>query len=356
MIDFLALLIASDIQLNLLKNKTVLYKINNKTFTLIDSLEIIPSKDSFTHEDNKLGKGKGAWEWHIGSKKDDSRHEFFGGLNFNVNCFLKRSDLNWLMDELKPEYMLPSQEYRGKNRFVELWRERVAEINRLNEYPFFTFSEHNKRAINDQRLYAKRPGNVGIGDDIYGLMRKLTLPNLTFVSILKLEALDGEILFYFKIFPEYTDERIETPNETQLIREIENSVLISVTEKTQLIKARIGQGIFRTKLLDDCKFCPITGINDSRILIASHIKPWRVSDNHDRLYVKNGLLFTPTYDKLFDNGFITFDLEKRIIISPWISQENRVRLNISNEQNFPLLQTTGREEFLEFHKNSVFKI
>jgi len=225
----------------------------------------------------------------------------------------------------------------------------------LNEYSFFTFSEHDTRDPNDQRLYAKRPGNIGIGDDIYGLIRKLALPNLTFISILKLKAQDGEVLFYFKIFPEYIDERLETPNETQIIREIENSELIPVTEKTQLIKARIGQGIFRTKLLEDCKFCPITGIDDSRILIASHIKPWKVSNNYDRLFVKNGLLFTPTYDKLFDNGFISFNLEKLIIISPWISQENRARLNISNEQEFPLLQTTGREDFLEFHRISIFK-
>ena len=48
----------------------------------------------------------------------------------------------------------------------------------------------------------------------------------------------------------------------------------------------------------------MSGITSTWILIASHIKPWRVSNNNERLDVYNGLLLLPNLDKLFDKGYI----------------------------------------------------
>ncbi len=331
------------------------FNINGKTYRLINSLERIPSKDSFTHRDNKIGAGAGAWEWHVGSKNDESLYTFFGGHSFNARCFLRKSDLLWLMNELQDEYQTPSHLYRERARFREIWTERIHEINFLPEFNFFQFREHDTRDPNDRRLYAKRPGLDEEGDNIYGIIRKLALPFVTFVSILKLQAADGEVLFYFKIFPEYVDERIQSPAETEIIQSISDAPEIDETEKIQLIKARVGQGIFRSKLLEECCFCPITGVDDSRFLIASHIKPWRSSTNRERLFEKNGILFTPTYDKLFDNGFISFTNGKRLIISPWISNENKDRLNLREGTEYPLLPLQGREAFLEYHRVTILK-
>ncbi len=50
---------------------------------------------------------------------------------------------------------------------------------------------------------------------------------------------------------------------------------ISNTEKEMIIKSRIGQGIFRDRIIQKYEHCIITGINDNRLLLASHIKPWR---------------------------------------------------------------------------------
>lgn len=41
--------------------------------------------------------------------------------------------------------------------------------------------------------------------------------------------------------------------------------------------------------------------------MASHIKPWRDCDNHERLSGANGLLLSPHVDKLFDRHWISFD-------------------------------------------------
>ncbi len=131
-------------------------------------------------------------------------------------------------------------------------------------------------------------------------------------------------------------------------------------EKTETVvnqKVRIGQSYFRKKLLSEMKSCPITGIDDKRLLIASHIKPWVHSSNEERVNTKNGILLSPLFDKLFDKsiGLITFTLDKKILISSKISQENIVRLNISNNQDLDHFDIAGREEFLEYHRKIIFQ-
>jgi putative restriction endonuclease len=122
-------------------------------------------------------------------------------------------------------------------------------------------------------------------------------------------------------------------------------------------KVRIGQSYFRAKLLSEMKSCPITEIDDKRLLIASHIKPWVHSNNEERVNTKNGILLSPLFDKLFDKGIglITFTLEKKILISNKLSQENIARLNIFNNQTLKNFDINGREEFLEYHRKFIFQ-
>ena len=124
-------------------------------------------------------------------------------------------------------------------------------------------------------------------------------------------------------------------------------------EKVVEQKVRIGQSYFRAKLLSEMKSCPITEIDDKRLLIASHIKPWIHSNNDERINTKNGLLLSPLFDK--GTGLITFTSEKRILISNRISKENVAKLNISNNQKIENLDINGREEFLEYHRKFIFQ-
>lgn len=66
------------------------------------------------------------------------------------------------------------------------------------------------------------------------------------------------------------------------------------TEKNALIKARRGQGLFRQNVARIERFCRVTHVDRPKHLIASHIKPWRESNNRERLFEGNGLLLTPT--------------------------------------------------------------
>jgi hypothetical protein len=143
--------------------------------------------------------------------------------------------------------------------------------------------------------------------------------------------------------------------EMDLINQLQNATNYSQTEKNQIIKARIGQGYFRRNLIEDCAFCPITLIDDIRLLTASHIKPWRDSNNEERLNAKNGLLFTPTYDKLFDKGYITFRNDKSMIISSLVTESNILKLGISTNMEIEYLPIDGRETYLEYHRNEIFQ-
>ena len=125
------------------------------------------------------------------------------------------------------------------------------------------------------------------------------------------------------------------------------------TEIETLIKARLGQGSFRRKLLKLYPSCPLTGLDIEPLLIASHIKPWSVCNNKERLCRFNGLMLAPNIDRLFDNGLITFDTDGTIKISPTIDSENQKRLGISPDMKLKIRPES--EKYFEYHRNHVFQ-
>ena len=137
-------------------------------------------------------------------------------------------------------------------------------------------------------------------------------------------------------------------------KKISENVNISTTERESIVKARIGQGKFREQLLAKYGSCIISGIDISKALVASHIKPWAVSTNEERVSVNNGLLLSATYDRLYDSGLITFVNEGKLIISRFVSEENRNKLQIKNGQVYKLQSNMQMKNFLEYHNDVVF--
>jgi len=127
------------------------------------------------------------------------------------------------------------------------------------------------------------------------------------------------------------------------------------TEKQALIKARRGQGLFRQKVAHLERFCRVTRVDRPEHLIASHIKPWRESDNRERLFEGNGLLLTPTIDHLFDRGFISFENNGELLISPVAHEDSMRKMGIITDH---VVNVGGfaepQREFLEFHRTNVF--
>ena len=140
-----------------------------------------------------------------------------------------------------------------------------------------------------------------------------------------------------KQFRYYSHSETSALNESLDAEKRIDTTAPSITERTALVLSRIGQGVFRQSLMEKYQGkCIISGIDHPRLLVASHIKPWAVSTNEERLSADNGLLLSATYDRLFDNGLITFDQNGRIFLSALIGKENLNRLHLAPGMQFPI--------------------
>lgn len=126
-------------------------------------------------------------------------------------------------------------------------------------------------------------------------------------------------------------------------------------EKLQLIKTRIGQSKYRAGLLE--KFnntCVITGINITKLLVASHIKPWSVCNDIEKIDIDNGLLLSANMDKLFDSGMITFQKDGSLKISSCISDCDRAILGLNNNTKIELNDKSKIWQYMEYHREFLF--
>lgn len=143
---------------------------------------------------------------------------------------------------------------------------------------------------------------------------------------------------------------LEIENE---VAEIKGSKEISITEKQNLTLSRVGQGKFRKELVEYWSGCSITRLDKVNLLIASHIKPWRKSNNFERLDVFNGLLLLPNYDRLFDKGYINFDEKGKIRISKYLGEDDQVIFNINPEVKLVNIDKR-HQEYLQYHAENCF--
>lgn len=84
---------------------------------------------------------------------------------------------------------------------------------------------------------------------------------------------------------------------------------------------RVGQSLFRDAVLTAYNArCCITGLAVPRLLVASHIVPWR-EDPGQRLNPANGLCLSALHDRAFDIGLITIRADWTIAVSPTIEPD-----------------------------------
>ncbi|WP_316201284.1 MULTISPECIES: HNH endonuclease [unclassified Bradyrhizobium] len=137
------------------------------------------------------------------------------------------------------------------------------------------------------------------------------------------------------------------------LQEFERRVadLPRTTEAERLVVQRIGQNVFRDRLMDYWQGrCPLTGISDAPLLRASHIVPWSACDSDaERLDVHNGLLLSALWDAAFDRALVTFDDEGRPEFSSDLSEKGRGELRWSA----PIPLTDGHRRRLVHHRKRV---
>jgi hypothetical protein len=142
--------------------------------------------------------------------------------------------------------------------------------------------------------------------------------------------------------------------EGKLEKQVVENAAIPETERLAIIRARTGQGLFKERVSRIESKCRITGVQNPVHLRASHSKPWRDSNNEERLNGENGLLLTPTIDHLFDRGFIGFEDSGRLIISPIAHRPSLQLMGIDATKTVNVGGfTSGQKKFLDFHRNAV---
>jgi hypothetical protein len=143
--------------------------------------------------------------------------------------------------------------------------------------------------------------------------------------------------------------------EHKLELDIVGDTSVRETERLAIVRARIGQGLFKERVSMIETKCRITGVENPVHLVASHCKPWRDSSNQERLDGENGLLLTPSIDHLFDRGFIGFENNGKLIISPVADRPSLERMGVETQQSVNVGSfSSGQKQFLDFHRNSVF--
>ncbi|HUQ95172.1 MAG TPA: HNH endonuclease signature motif containing protein, partial [Bryobacteraceae bacterium] len=136
--------------------------------------------------------------------------------------------------------------------------------------------------------------------------------------------------------------------------EVDRDGSISVTEREAIITARRGQGLFKERVMAIERHCRITSVDNPTHLRASHCKPWRDCTNAERLDGQNGLLLTPSIDHLFDRGFIGFQDNGVLIVSPVAHVLSLERMGVPTRAEVNVGSfSSGQKRFLEYHRDAV---
>ncbi len=172
-------------------------------------------------------------------------------------------------------------------------------------------------------------------------------------------ARGGENSLTFQVVTEILDDALE--------QRIRLDLTLEDTVRRGLVDARRGQGAFRRNVERQERACRLTGITNPTLLIASHIKPWRLcATAQERLDGMNGLLLTPDADLLFDRGFISFENDGEVLISPRADRDDLRRLGFENlvMERFgfseaPAVWRTdsfapAQSGYLDYHRSQVF--
>ncbi len=123
---------------------------------------------------------------------------------------------------------------------------------------------------------------------------------------------------------------------------------------------RMGQRFFRAAVLSAYnEQCCITGLTIPKLLIASHIVPWR-HDIANRTNPQNGLLLSALHDRAFDAGLLTIndDMTVRVSRESIVAAGEFFSTAIGHYDGRPISlpeKFAPDQEFLAYHRERIFQ-
>ena len=227
----------------------------------------------------------------------------------------------------------------GKKNMLHLWKKRLKEAESLTD--MIEFEVRDQKQIKGPRGYVNSIRKRAVG---YDLIRKMALPFVSYISVMKVVNEAGDTFFYWRPFADFAQM-------ASLQYAAQN---YGKAKQADNPKKRKSQVKYREELYNEFKHCPFTHIDEFKLLIASHIKPHAVSTQKEQADPDNGLMLSPLYDKLFDRGFISFTENGELLISDWLSPQNRKRISFEYSPQ-DLFLNDNRKKYLEYHRENVFK-
>ncbi len=169
-----------------------------------------------------------------------------------------------------------------------------------------------------------------------------------------------------------TELGIALEEEAAKVLALRNRIALTEAQTDRLVeqRVRLGQHRFAGQVLADygnrCGFCGFSpgSLSGSRLLFASHIKPWRDSNARERLDRRNGIAACPTHDAAFDGGLLTVNGGKRIHradrLKDLIVSDNRAETFFGENTVGPtLLVPAGAAgpglKYLKYHQDVIFR-
>lgn len=132
------------------------------------------------------------------------------------------------------------------------------------------------------------------------------------------------------------------------------------TEATRSTTVRRAQSFFRRAVLSAYdRRCCISGIPVPELLVASHIIPWADSAA-DRVNPANGLCLSRLHDGAFDVGLVTFDEERRLVLSKRLREHLTNAVMRESFERFegkplrPPARCVPEKRFLDYHREKRF--
>lgn len=343
------------------------------TKTIISTITVSVT-ESFSHKENKHnGAGSGETRLYMGPQQNDEVGSF---IEFDEHYITRANKKTYntckssfiITKENLLEYHVGIKDIYDSKEFEDsigniksLYSQRLNEIRALNEISRFeVFNQNGETDI--ARIY------IGSTSHLWELIRRIALPRVSYIRIDKiLDEETGELLYLVTLHQKdktsIDDEVWKRRNyysdvEKKVRNEIDENVTLSDTEKKDLVLARRGQGKFRKRVIGMMGKCIFTGVSDPNLLRASHCIPWAECETaSDRLDGYNGLLLTPTYDLLFDQGYISFTDEGRLMIAECLGEENVRIFGLKKDYQYITegMQVDMRERFLRYHREYIFK-
>ena len=250
-----------------------------------------------------------------------------------------------------------------------LWtrEELILAFNLYLKIPFGKMHSTNKDVIHLASLIGRTPNSIA-----------LRLVNFASVDpVLKargIKGMDGGTKIVQPIWDEFyhnqeelvfLSEQILAQKENTSIENKYQELLFDIKDlkgetAIRQVKTRVNQSVFRQMVLANYSAkCAISGIDIPELLLASHIMPWSINEEH-RLNPENGICLSALFDKAYDKGIIGITPNYEVIFSTSLKSKKETsyyKNNFAPIENLKIsepLKYLPKKEFLEFHLDTIF--